>query len=127
VSPLVLDAGALVALERGDPELGLRINEAQLAGHTIRTHPLVLAQVWRGGGGRQARLARALRAIEVVPLDEDCGKRVGELLGRTGSSDPVDAAVVELAEEQDLILTSDPDDLTALVEASGRAVRVVRC
>jgi hypothetical protein len=127
VTRLVLDAGALVALERGDARLGLRIDEALLAGHTLLTHPLVLAQVWRGGGGRQARLARALRAVEVVPLDEDGGKRVGELLGYAGTSDAVDAAVVDLAEEDDVILTSDPGDLTALVTASGRAVRVVPC
>ena len=127
MSPLILDAGALMALERGDARLGLRINEAMRAGHTLRTHPLVLAQVWRGGGGRQARLAVAMRAVEVVPLDEESGKRVGELLGRAGSADAVDAAVVDLAAADDVILTSDPEDLTALVAASGRAVRVVRC
>ena len=127
MSPLVLDAGALVALERGDRATNQRIDEAILAGHSIRTHPLVLAQVWRGGSGRQARLARALRAVEVVPLDEASGRRVGELLGRAGTSDPVAAAVVDLAADEDMILTSDPDDLTALVKASGRPVRVVRC
>lgn len=126
MSPVVLDAGALVALERGDTRVNARIKAAALAGLPVRTHPLVLAQVWRGGGGRQARLVRALRAVDVVPLDEEGGRRMGELLGRAGMSDAVDAAVVDLADD-DLILTSAPDDLNALVKASGRPVRVVRC
>jgi hypothetical protein len=127
VSSVILHAGALVALERGDTAVSARIKAAALADLPIRTHPLVLAQVWRGRSGRQARLARSLPGIEVVPLDEASGRRVGELLGRAGATDPVDAAVVDLALPDDVILTSAPDDLTALVKASGRAVRVVRC
>ena len=127
MSPVVLDAGALVALERGDTTVSALIKAAMLADLPVRTHPLVLAQVWRGGTGRQARLAQALKGVEVIPLDESGGRRVGVLLGQAGTSDPVDAAVVDLATDQDLILTSDPDDLTALVKASGRPIRVVRC
>lgn len=80
-----------------------------------------MGQVWRGGG-RQARLARFLRGVEIAPLDETLGRRAGELLGRIGGSDVIDAAVVLLAEDGDSILTSDPDDLMAL--AIGSAIHV---
>ena len=49
----------------------------------------------------------------------------GVLLGRAGTSDPVDASLVLLAEGGDRILTSDPDDLRHLADASGLRVAVV--
>lgn len=89
------------------------------------THGGVVGQVWRGGSGRQAGLARLLPHVEIVSLDADLGKRTGMLLGRSESSDVVDAAVVLLAEDDDLILTSDPDELVALAAASGIHVEIV--
>jgi hypothetical protein len=79
----------------------------------------VVGQVWRGGGGRQANLARLLAGVEVRPLDDALGKRAGVLLGRAGASDVVDAAVVLLAADGDEILTSDARDLAALAAAAG--------
>lgn len=57
------------------------------------THGGVIAQVWRGGAGRQTRLARALQAVETVPLDEELGRRAGVLLARSGPVDAIDAAL----------------------------------
>jgi hypothetical protein len=56
--------------------------------------------------------------FDVVPLDKFLGRRAGVLLGRAGTSDVIDAAVVLLASDGDRILTSDPDDLRHLAEAS---------
>jgi hypothetical protein len=51
----------------------------------------------------------------VHPFDD--GRTVGRLLGRSGSSDVVDAHLVALAMELgDDILSGDPDDLAAVVE-----------
>jgi hypothetical protein len=122
---LVLDAGALVALERNDRAMWRRMKAAIGSGDEPRTHGGVVAQVWRGGQGRQVPLARALGAVEVVALDERLGRQAGVLLGRARQSDAVDAAVVVLADADDLILTSDPLDLQALVEAWGRPIDVV--
>lgn len=121
---LVLDAGALSALDRGDRPTWIRVKAALLAADPPRTHPGVVAQVWRDGG-RQARLAGLLRHVEVAGLDERWGRECGALLARTGGSDVVEAGVALLAEDGDDILTSDPGDLVVLVEATGRHVEVL--
>ena len=55
---LVLDAGALVAVERADRAAIALIKQELLDGRVPRTHGGVVGQVWRGGTGRQANLAR---------------------------------------------------------------------
>lgn len=121
---IVLDAGALVALERGDVDVVGAIKAELLKDRVPVTHGGVIGQVWRGGSGRQALLARHLPSVHVVPLDDALGRRAGELLGRARTSDVIDAAVVVLAADGDLILTSDPDDLNVLTEAAGLDVDV---
>jgi hypothetical protein len=69
---------------------------------------------WRGGYGRQAPIARFLDGVEFEPLDEELGRRAGVLLKHTGGRDVIDAAVVLLASDGDIVLTSDPGDLAAL-------------
>lgn len=122
---LVLDSGALFALERNQRPMWARLKAAHLAGEVPVTHGGVLGQVWRGGP-RQARLARALDGVDVKPLDERIGHEAGALLGRAGLSDVVDAAVVMLSIDGDEIVTVDPDDFEVLVAASGRHVELVR-
>ena len=80
----------------------------------------VLAQVWRDGR-KQAVINRFLRRCVIDAPSERAAKRAGELLGRTGTSDAVDAIVVATAVERGAttILTTDPNDLKALVEATG--------
>ena len=122
---LVLDAGALVALERLDRDVIALLKRERLARQAPVTHGGVIGQVWRGGGGRQANLSRLLAGIDVVPLDEQLGRRVGMLLKQTKTSDVVDAAVALLAKDGDEILTSDARDLLPLVRASGAHVDVI--
>jgi predicted nucleic acid-binding protein len=110
---LCLDAGALIAIERGVARV-LRLLELALEqGEAIDVPAAVIAQVWRGGP-RQARLARFLAAPEVscVALDEVAARAVGELCARTGAVDVVDGHVALHARHQGLaIVTSDVDDL----------------
>ena len=77
------------------------------------THGGVTAQVSHGGTGRQTRLARALHAVETVPLDDELGRRTGVLLARSGVNDAVDAALAAIAAQSDQIITTDPNDLAA--------------
>lgn len=121
----ILDSGALLALEGNDRRMWRRLKGALQAASPPKTHGGVIAQVWRGGSGRQARLATALQAMEIVPLDEVLGRRAGVLLANCGLSDAIDAALVALADHGDQIITSDPDDLAILVAASQRRVDVV--
>jgi len=74
---LVLDSGALIALERADRRMWRRLKAATLGGDAILTHGGVVGQVWRGRGARQALLARALAGIDVRPLDDALGRAAG--------------------------------------------------
>lgn len=122
---LVLDTGALIALERDDRATWRTFTNACTRGNRPITHGGVVGQAWRRGGPRQALLASALAGIDVHPLDDDLGRAAGRLLADARASDVIDAAVVLLARDHDVILTSDPDDLDPLVEALGRSVEIV--
>ena len=122
---LVLDAGALVALDRNERPMWTRLKAAQIAGELPITHGAVIGQVWRGGP-RQARLAQAFVGIEVRPLDEQLGRAAGELLATARTADVIDAAVVLLATDGDVIVSGDSDDLEHLIEVSGRHVELIR-
>lgn len=121
---LVLDSGALIALDRSDRPMWVRLKAAQAKGEIPLTHAGVLGQAWRGGA-RQARLSQALAGIEVRALDEHLGRAAGELLGAAGSTDVIDAAIVLLAHDGDDIVTSDTDDLAHLAATSGRHVELI--
>jgi hypothetical protein len=127
VSALILDAGALVAVDRGNRAMIARLRAAQQHGLDLRSNALVVAQVWRDRHGRQAGLAQVLRAVDVRAVRPDDGRRAGVLLGMTGTSDPVDATVVLLASPGDRIVTSDPQDLAALAEAAANRAVVIAC
>jgi hypothetical protein len=127
VSALILDAGAFVGVDRNDRVVMARLAAAQRNGLELRTNPMVVAQVWRDRRGRQVNLARLLQAVKVQPVHDEDGREAGVLLGRAGTTDPIDATVVLLANSGDRILTSDPADLTKLVEAAKSRAVVVAC
>lgn len=112
----VLDAGALVGIERRNPKIGALIKIASQHRIEMAVPSPVLAQVWRDGA-RQSLLSKALRnpIMTEAPLNHSAAKRVGELLRATGSTDVVDAHVAILAEQlRAPVVTSDPDDLAKL-------------
>jgi hypothetical protein len=111
---IVLDAGALVALDRGDRETTRVLHQTRAGG--VRTSCAVVAQVWRDGA-RQARLAFALKGIDVVPLDEETDRRIGELLRQTSTADVVDGHVALMARPGDYVATSDVGDIGRLLDA----------
>lgn len=121
---LVLDSGALVALERDERPMWVRLKAAHLAGELPLTHAGVLGEVWRGGA-RQARLSQALGGIEVRELDEPLGRAAGRLLAASGLTDVIDAVVVLLATDGDEIVTVDRGDLRQLAAAAGRHVELI--
>jgi hypothetical protein len=123
---LILDAGALIALDRNDRAMWRRMKAALLVGDVPRSHGGVIGQVWRGRRARHTRLARALASVDVRPLDEALGRAAGELLAATKTREVIDAALVLLAGDGDLIVTSDLDDIEKLAEVTGRHVEIVR-
>lgn len=120
----VLDAGALMAVERRDRRVGAMLRVAQTERLRVRTSAAAVAQVWRNGA-RQARLARVLAGVDAAGLDLPIGKRIGALLGASGTNDVVDAHVASLVADGDQVLTSDPDDLRRLLDARALEARIV--
>jgi predicted nucleic acid-binding protein len=113
---LILDAGALIAFERGDYDVQALLKTALTLSSRIVMPATALAQVWRGGP-RSAALARLIDAGEIDPLDEARAKEVGIRLGARRASDVADAHVVCCAvEHQAEVATSDPDDIRALAD-----------
>lgn len=124
----VLDAGALIALDRGDRDTWGLIADAHRRGFRPAVPAPIIAQAWRGGA-RQARLARALNRTEQVPIDGELAFRAGALLARAGTDDVLDALVALLAADRPgwEVLTSDPDDINHLLSTLkvSRAIRRV--
>ena len=117
---IVLDAGALIALDRGDKRMIALLQRALVQGRQFRVPAGVVGQVWRDGRV-QVNLARFLRSEEVtiIPLDEQLARSCGELCGAANSPDVIDASVVIIARERrDPIVTSDPVDLRRLDPAA---------
>jgi len=113
---LTLDAGALIALERGDERVRSLLARAAAAGLPLTVPAGVVAQAWRGGP-RQARIARLLADpdVHVVVLDDPTARAVGSLVARSGHHDVVDVSVALCAAERGhAVLTSDPDDVAAV-------------
>ncbi|HET9061357.1 MAG TPA: hypothetical protein VFN61_15670 [Acidimicrobiales bacterium] len=110
--PVVLDAGALIAIDRGDRRI---IRLLELADE-VHVPAGALAQALRNPA-RQVRLARVVAAVGVTidPLDGDNARAAGQLCGATGTADIVDASVVVLTRAVDgLVVTSDAGDLRRL-------------
>jgi hypothetical protein len=127
VSALILDAGALVAVDRDERAMMARLRASQRHGLELRTNAMVVAQVWRDRHGRQVNLVRLLQAVDVRAVSRRDGREAGELLAAAGTADPVDATVVLLAAPGDRILTSDPDDVARLAAAAANRAIVVAC
>lgn len=120
---MILDAGVLISIDRGEEQAGATLRAFEQAGERMATTEPVLAQVWRDGA-RQARLARALQEVEIRPFTE--GRRVGLLLGASGTRDVVDAHLVLVAVQTgEAILTGDPDDLGRLAATFGERAPVI--
>lgn len=128
MSTLVLDAGALISLDRGDRLLWIRLDEARLNG-TIQVPAGVIAQAWRDDN-RQARLARALKFCDEVPMDGQVARKAGALCGQAKTSDVIDATVAVAAAqaaEHDTVsvVTSDRGDIAPLLDVLGVKVRLI--
>ena len=113
---VTLDAGALIALDRGNRAGRVLLERARAASIDVVVPATVLAQVIRSPR-RQARIMRLLAAstTHIADLDRVDATRVGRLLAESGTSDITDAHVVVTARKNgQTVITSDPDDLRQL-------------
>jgi hypothetical protein len=118
VSPaLVLDAGALIGIERRSTRVQALLTQARSRDVSLLVPTAVVAQVVRAGG-RQPNLRRFLAdsSLRFPDLDYAIALAIGALLGKTDTADVVDACVVVCAQQQNScpVITSDPADLQRL-------------
>jgi predicted nucleic acid-binding protein len=89
---------------------------ARQFGATVHVSAVTLTETLRGSP-RDARIHALLKAVKKEPVTSDQGRAAGELLGKTGRADTVDAIVAITAAglgQSVRILTGDVDDLSAL-------------
>ena len=118
---IVLDAGALIALDRDDRQMWAVLRVAADDRSLIQVPAGVIAQAWRNGS-RQALLARALRHCDEIPLDGIVARAAGLLCGKSATADVIDATVALAASalarsEHTVVFSSDPDDIALLAES----------
>ena len=124
MSGVVYDAGALVAAERNDRRVWADHRVRLEAGVVPVVPAPVIAQVSRSP--RQVQLRRLLGGCDVLALDESTAHAVGRLLGRSGTTDIVDATVVTMAiASQAQVVTSDRDDISTLANAVGARLVII--
>jgi predicted nucleic acid-binding protein len=122
---LVLDSEGLSRLAAGDSRARAYLETAIARRARVVASAMNMTEVLRGGP-RDAAVHRVLSRITVVPVSPGLGRHAGELLGATGlpaKRCAVDAVVTNMALEWErpvVLLTSDPDDLSRLVEEPER-------
>ncbi|MBX3187433.1 MAG: hypothetical protein KF819_10480 [Labilithrix sp.] len=124
---IVLDAGALIAIERDDRVLWRALKDAALATEDVIAPSTAVAQVWRASA-RQARLAKVLKHCVIAAFDP-IAMDVGKLCGKARTADICDAHVaIVAARGPRQLFTSDAEDLRVLFEALGvRGPQLVHC
>ena len=125
----VLDAGALIALDRGDRDLMSTLQAAFENGHEVQAPAGAIGQAWRDPN-RHALLSRVLKRCEEGALDGSTARSSGQLCGQTGTSDVIDASVAVADSSHHgskvTLLTSDPEDLRNLLSALRSDARIVK-
>jgi predicted nucleic acid-binding protein len=123
VAVLVLDAGVLIAHERGDRSPAAWLERAAREGVDIAVAAPTITEVWRDGS-RQARLARLLNVCRIIDCDRQLARSGGEIMARASSREALDAIVVAAAViVGGAVLTDDLSDLRPLGTAAG--IRIV--
>ena len=113
---VLLDSGALSAAAQGDARVRAEVTLAEQFGIELHGSSVTLAETLRGHR-RDARVHAVLAGASQDVVTPQHGRAAGELLGRTGRGDTVDAVVAVSAEslgQRVRLLTGDPSDLRAL-------------
>ncbi|MFC4561188.1 type II toxin-antitoxin system VapC family toxin [Nocardiopsis mangrovi] len=123
---LILDSEGLCKLAEGDGRALAFAKTAYRRRTRVVVSAITLTEVIRGTP-RDAPVHRVLSHILILPVTREISCSAGELLGRTGLSghrcaiDSVVAATALGQERPTVLLTSDPDDMSRLVEEHGCA------
>jgi predicted nucleic acid-binding protein len=126
MTPIVYDAGVLVAADRDVRSIWAEHRVRLEAGIVPVVPAPLVVQVSRSPA--QVQLRRLLRGCEVVSLTEQRAHFAGRLLGRADSRDVVDAVVAATAAElQADVVTGDRADIRRLLDAADAPGQIIDC
>ena len=124
---LVLDSGGVSRLAERSRQVAaliLALRERDLWPPLVPS--VVLVECLQGHAGRDAPANALLKTCDIVEdVPERVARRAALLRRKAGRGSAFDALVVAFADPDGTVLTSDPDDLTALAQFADR-VRVER-
>ena len=127
---LVLDTGALIQVDRGNRHTLSAIDAALDRGERVLVPAGAIGQAWRNPS-RQVLLSRMLKRCAEVVLDGSEARASGQLCGKAGTADIIDASVAVAVAEANrrdddvVLLTSDTRDLSVLLAALSIGARMV--
>ena len=118
-SAIILDTGALIAIESGHRQIRAMLDLAELRKLPIYVPTPVIAEAWRGGPGKQTQLSIFLKDgirqgfVRIVDLDYSTALQVGALWATVqgGHASATDVMVAWCVRNFDgVVLSSDPED-----------------
>jgi predicted nucleic acid-binding protein len=123
---LILDSGAVSALARDHEWLALLRKKSKTP---AQIPAVVLAEALTGDHRRDHQANRLLKLCMICAVDEPLARRAARLrtlTQRAGTISATDAIVAALAATQQdpVVVTSDPKDLTALLENAVQVIRI---
>lgn len=130
MTTLVLDTGALIALDRRNRELLAVLEAAFGNGDQVRVPTGTIGQAWRDPS-RQAVLSRTFQRCEEVTLNGSRARAAGRLCGSTETSDVIDASVaITVADsghrtDRVMLFTSDRRDMQVLLSALDSSAHLI--
>jgi hypothetical protein len=115
------DTGFLVALEKSKQRAIELLAVARARRLPVTVPVAVLAEWWRSG-----RQAHYIQAFDVEAMSDRLAKSAGEAIAAVPGATVVDAIVMaSAAQREDVVYTSDFDDLSRLRDQHFRGVRVL--
>ena len=123
---VVLDSGGVSAIAQGSALARAVVIRARREGRLVVIPAPVLTEVYTGRRDH-AHIDRVVNEVDrMIETTPERAKQAGVLRARSGVLDVVDAIVVAEAVSAlpAIILTSDLDDINALVDAAGARDRV---
>lgn len=122
--PVVYDTGVLIFGDRSERRTWAE-HRVRLEAGVIPIVPApVVAQASRSA--KQVQMRRLLRGCEVVPFDEAAAHIAGSLLGKTRTTDVVDASVAVLSIRYGAdIVSGDSDDIRRLLSVARAKVSIL--
>lgn len=125
MTDVVLDSGALSLFAAGDPRM-LAVLEAVQRDDGIAYVPTVCLVESLTGRARDANLNRRLKGTRTVPLDETGAREAAARRAAVESADVAGPVVVATAARvAAVVVTTDPEDISALADAGNPRVVVI--